>query len=201
MRKRAIFERAIADDTRAIELNPRLGHVYGNRAEAYKAMGDQDRALADFNSAIERDSKSAGAYAARSAIFASKGDYERAIADASSAIERNPKFAEAYVQRANLFLRKRAFDLSIADASKAIEFDSKNANAYDNRGFAYRPGEITTEPSRMIPGRSNSIQSSVMSTRIEPMRTKPRANSIWPLLITPNSTRWLLGMQMQASSA
>jgi tetratricopeptide (TPR) repeat protein len=44
---------AIADYTRATDINPRYGAAYFNRGIAYQAKGDHDRAIADFTKAIE----------------------------------------------------------------------------------------------------------------------------------------------------
>jgi hypothetical protein len=44
---------AIADLTRAIELQPKLGKAYYNRGLAYLALDDYDRAIADLRKAIE----------------------------------------------------------------------------------------------------------------------------------------------------
>jgi tetratricopeptide (TPR) repeat protein len=46
------YDRAIADFTEAIRLDPKLATAYSNRGLAYEKKGGYDRAIADFNQAI-----------------------------------------------------------------------------------------------------------------------------------------------------
>ena len=48
-------DRAIADYTVAIRLNPNFADAYGNRGAAYQAKSDNDRGIADATKAIEID--------------------------------------------------------------------------------------------------------------------------------------------------
>ena len=52
------FDRAIADYSEAIGLDPKYARAFNNRANAYRAKGDADRAAADHNEAIRIDPKS-----------------------------------------------------------------------------------------------------------------------------------------------
>jgi tetratricopeptide (TPR) repeat protein len=49
------WDRAIAEYSRAIELDPKLAAAYNYRGSAYGEKGDYDKAIADFNMAIELD--------------------------------------------------------------------------------------------------------------------------------------------------
>jgi tetratricopeptide (TPR) repeat protein len=49
------YDEALADYTRAIELDPSDAEFFGSRGQAYQAIGRYDEALADFNRAIELD--------------------------------------------------------------------------------------------------------------------------------------------------
>ena len=57
-------EEALADFTRAIELDPSLAWAIGGRGQTYQAMGRHEEALADFTRAIELDPNDAWALAA-----------------------------------------------------------------------------------------------------------------------------------------
>ncbi len=46
------YDRAIADYTEAIRLDPKYAHAYNNRGNAYGAKGDYDHAIADFDQVI-----------------------------------------------------------------------------------------------------------------------------------------------------
>jgi tetratricopeptide (TPR) repeat protein len=52
-------DRAIADYTQAIQLDPKSGRAYYGRGLVYRKKGDTDRAIADFTQAIKLDPKSA----------------------------------------------------------------------------------------------------------------------------------------------
>ena len=56
------MDRAIADYTEAIRLDPKYANAYSNRGVAYSDKGDKDRAIADFTEAIRLDPKYADAY-------------------------------------------------------------------------------------------------------------------------------------------
>ena len=80
------YDRAIADYTKAIKLNPKHAYGYHNRGITYSDKGDYDRAIADYDKAIGLNPKYASAYFNRGVAYGDKGDYERAIADYTQAI-------------------------------------------------------------------------------------------------------------------
>ncbi|MEI7933428.1 MAG: tetratricopeptide repeat protein, partial [Chlorobiaceae bacterium] len=55
------YQGAIADDNKAIELDPSYAEAYTGRAAAKFRMGDKPGAIADYTRAIELDPKSAEA--------------------------------------------------------------------------------------------------------------------------------------------
>jgi lipoprotein NlpI len=87
------FDRAIADYTQAIQLNPKDAKPHVNRANAYSDKGDFDRAVADYNEAIQLDPKFAFAYLNRGLANLFTGALPKAIADLNQASELDPKFA------------------------------------------------------------------------------------------------------------
>jgi tetratricopeptide (TPR) repeat protein len=82
------YERAIADMTRAIGVDPSYTIAIGNRGFVYNNKGDYDRAIADLTRAIELDPKDAFAFYNRSFAYGGKGDYDHAIADARLSFSR-----------------------------------------------------------------------------------------------------------------
>jgi len=90
------FGGAIADTSRAIELNPKYGKAYSNRGVAKYGKGDIDGAIEDFNSALEYDARPevrANAYSNRGTAKMKKGDRDGALADYNRAIELDPHLA------------------------------------------------------------------------------------------------------------
>jgi tetratricopeptide (TPR) repeat protein len=126
---------AIADYTRAIELDPRHTISYNNRGAEKLKKGDFDGAITDCNRAIELDPEYADAYAIRAYAKDKTGDSDGAMADLGPAIKLNPKDASAYDLRAELEARKKQYAAAIKDEQKAIELDPKNGRYYSNLGW------------------------------------------------------------------
>jgi len=84
------FDRAIADYTKAIKLNPKDADFYTNRGNAYDDKGEFDRAIADFGKAIKLNPKDANAYNNRGFACEKKGDWKQAIADYRKALRLLP---------------------------------------------------------------------------------------------------------------
>jgi tetratricopeptide (TPR) repeat protein len=132
------YDRAIADYTRAIELNPTDAVVYNNRGIAFRAKGDNDSAIADYTKVVELKPRDAVAYNNRGIAFRVKGDNDSAIADHSKAIDIDPELATAYNNRGIAFRAKGDNDGAIADHTKAIDIDPELVSAHYNRALAYR---------------------------------------------------------------
>jgi tetratricopeptide (TPR) repeat protein len=132
------YDPAIADYTKAIELNPTDAVVYNNRGIAYRAKGDNDSAIADYSKVVELKPRDAVAYNNRGIAYRAKGDNDSAIADHSKAIDIDPELASAYNNRGIAHRAKGDNDAAIADHTKAIDIDPEIAGAYYNRALAYR---------------------------------------------------------------
>jgi tetratricopeptide (TPR) repeat protein len=95
---RGDFDRAIADFSEAIRLEPRYpgsfngrGIAYNNRGLAYGNKKDFDLAIGDFSEAIRLNPTDAIAFNSRGHAFAQKKDLDSAIADFNEAIRLEPK--------------------------------------------------------------------------------------------------------------
>jgi tetratricopeptide (TPR) repeat protein len=130
-------DRAIADYTEAIKLNPKDVPAYNNRGTAWRDKGDLDRALADYNVAIRLDPNDAAAYNNRGNIRHEKGDDTGAIGDFTEAVRIDPKYALAYCNRGNAWHAKGDKDRAVADCTEAIRLDPNNAVSYRIRGTIY----------------------------------------------------------------
>jgi len=129
---------AIADYTRAIEINPKLLGAYGNRGYAKNVKGDLDGAIADYTRVIEINPKLSYAYFTRGNAKQAKGDLDGAIADFTRCIEINPKSLESYSNRGYAKQAKGDLDGAIADYNRTIEINPKYSEAYFGRGYAKR---------------------------------------------------------------
>jgi Flp pilus assembly protein TadD len=75
------WELAVADFTRAIELDPEDARPWLNRGSARDSLGELDPAVADFTRAVELDPGYVKAYASRGSACAELGLADRARAD------------------------------------------------------------------------------------------------------------------------
>ena len=127
---------AIADYSRAIELNPSLALAYFYRANSFCHVNNFDGAIDDYAKALEIDPSLVGAYVGRASSYLQKGDPDNAIADATKAITLNPAFAEAYRFRGDAYLRKANFVNALPDLDRNIELGNTTASAYLSRAVA-----------------------------------------------------------------
>ena len=93
--KKGDTDRAIADHTKAIAIDPEHANAYTNRGNAYASKGEIDRAIADFDKAIALNPEFVFAYNNRGLAYKKKGDKEQAIADFRKALEIDPSDQDA----------------------------------------------------------------------------------------------------------
>jgi tetratricopeptide (TPR) repeat protein len=135
--KKAVYDRAIADFTQAIRIDPDYAKAYYERGVAHLRKTDYDRSIVDFNQVIRLDPDYALAYNDRGLAYDNKGDPDRAIADYNQVIRLDPDYALAYNNRGLAYDNKGDPDRAIADYNQAIRLNPDYANAYINRGVAY----------------------------------------------------------------
>jgi tetratricopeptide (TPR) repeat protein len=122
-------DRAIADYTEAILLNPKNSIAYDDRGDAYQAKGDNDRAIADYSEAITIDPKRPAYYLDRGFPYQVKGDNERAIADYDEAIRLDPNSMRGYFNRGLAELYAGALPKALVDLKQASALDRTYAYA------------------------------------------------------------------------
>ncbi len=132
------WERAIADLTEAIRLEPENAKAYVGRGWAYEGKGDYPKCIDDCTDAIRLDPKLAEAYNYRGIAYADDGQPDKAIVECREAIRLKPKYADAYYNRARAYHCKGEYDAAIADYTEAIRLGPGMAHAYWGRGTCYR---------------------------------------------------------------
>jgi len=137
-------DRAFADYTLAIELNPLPAsdpnsNVYLVRGIAFESKGDETRAIADYDAAIRLDPYNATAYVSRGQTLNQKGDHDRAIADCTEAIRLDAKNFSAYDVRGKAYEAKGDDDRATADFIDAIRLNPAvdRVAVYIDRGNGY----------------------------------------------------------------
>lgn len=156
------FENAIAEYSKAIELNHGAIKSYYNRGQAHQERGDiyfdlgmdeaatdaYDKAKDDFSQVIDQQPDDRNmltdALYNRGMLYYQDASFAEAIADFDKAIELAPEDSELYLQRGDIYAEMGKTDLAIADFSKAIESMPDNPEAYYLRARAYEDkGENT----------------------------------------------------------
>jgi hypothetical protein len=96
------YEQAVAEYTKAIELDPNLASAYYNRGLAYFKMKQYDLALADFNKATELNPNASAAWTGRGTALQGLGKYKEALEAYNKALEINPNDQSAKDNRDRL---------------------------------------------------------------------------------------------------
>lgn len=128
---------ALADYSKAIELNSRFVRAYAKRGAIYDNKNQPDLALADFNRSIELNPQYSYPYFRRGNIYYNTQRYDQAIADYTKAIQYDPTYTYAYINRGVMYKVQGKYDLAMSDYAKAIELDPKDPDTYNNRGNVY----------------------------------------------------------------
>jgi Tfp pilus assembly protein PilF len=131
------LERALADSTAAIRLDPQAAALYAERAEVYRLQGDPERAVADCDQALLLDPRLAAAYCRRGAAYRDQGDLDRAVADCTRALRLDPKCAQANSERGDTYRRRGDLERALADCDQALAIDPNLALAYYHRALVF----------------------------------------------------------------
>jgi tetratricopeptide (TPR) repeat protein len=131
-------DEAIADFTRAIELDRNYTPAYRGRGRAMARKGELDRAIVDFNEALRLDPKAVAIYNDRGLAWRMKGDLDRAFEDFNAAIRLDSGYAAAYHNRAYAWDLKGDLERAIADYDEAVRLNPVDAVAYNNRGHLWQ---------------------------------------------------------------
>ncbi len=131
------IDRAIAEYSSALGLEPANVAVLNNRAYGYWSKGETDLAIADYSEAIRLDPNNVIALTNRAVAYNFKGEFNRAIADLDKAVELRP--ADARVWNSRCWGRALAGKLqeALADCNESLRLQPDSALALDSRGFTH----------------------------------------------------------------
>jgi tetratricopeptide (TPR) repeat protein len=124
------WDRAIADCTRSVELDPRQARVYAVRAAAHIEKNDYVSAKADYDHAIEQAPAWGFVLTARAGAKLRLNDPAGAIQDATRAMEVEPADWTAPFVRAQAKWRQGDKPGAIDDAGKAIQVNPRESEPY-----------------------------------------------------------------------
>lgn len=130
------LDKAIADYTEAVRLDPAYVDALNNRGNVYNTRGEHDKAIADYNRVIAIRPRHAEAHYNRGNACIAQGNYQQAIADYAEAIRINPGYAEAYNNLGNALSDTGSPDRALPLYAAAIRIKPLFPEAYANRGNA-----------------------------------------------------------------
>lgn len=131
------LDRALADYTETIRLQPDSDYYRYKRAEIYRMQGNMDGAIADFSEAIKLKPRDPGIYVARGNVYVLKRDFDHAVADYTEALEIYPQDSANYLtHRGNAYRAKGDLDQAISDYSAALAKNPNWVPAYYDRSLA-----------------------------------------------------------------
>jgi tetratricopeptide (TPR) repeat protein len=131
------LDQAMADYSRAIEIDPLFVEAYNNRGLVYQNKGSFNKAIDEYKKALTINPTFFKAYNNRGVAYQERGSLEQALADYNKAIAINPNYADAYYNRGLVYQSKDDFNQALADYNKAIAINPDYANVYNNRGNIY----------------------------------------------------------------
>jgi tetratricopeptide (TPR) repeat protein len=131
------YDKAIADYTEAIRLDPGDEIAYTARGNAWRARKEYEKAIADYTEALRVNPRYALAFNNRGNAWWARKEYEKAIADYTEALRLDPKDARAYGNRGISWRAQKEIEKAIADYTEAIRLDPTHASAYITRGHAW----------------------------------------------------------------
>lgn len=126
------YREAIADYTKAVELEPKFVDAYLKRCEMRYKLGDNQGVLNDCYEVLNIDPQVAKAHYYQGRARYSLGYVQPAIACYDSAIERDKNYPQAHYYRGIAYKELRQLALAIDDLTKAAKLfrSQKNYDAY-----------------------------------------------------------------------
>lgn len=125
------FDKAIADFTKAVELDPEHAYAWANRGVTYAHMNNAAAAKADLDRAESIDPRVEVVFHGRAVLAQTANDIPSAIAALTRAIDLKAKNSWALARRADLYFSRGDYDSAMADAQTLLDFDpTSKAGAY-----------------------------------------------------------------------
>jgi tetratricopeptide (TPR) repeat protein len=131
-------DRAIADYTQAIRLNPYGALTCVKRGDAYRSKGEYDRALADYTNALQLDPLCVVAHINRAATYRLRGQNKLALVDLTQATRLDAINPALWYERALTHRALNQFEEALADFDRAIGLNPADPDLYYQRGYTHQ---------------------------------------------------------------
>ncbi|MEZ0231007.1 MAG: tetratricopeptide repeat protein, partial [Planctomycetota bacterium] len=126
---------ALADATKALELEPRIQKMWAVRGTIRIDRKDHEGAISDFEHAVALDPKDGLSWGSLAAALHDMRQFDRAVSAANKAIENGDPLPMSFVVRAEGHKRKGDAANAIADFTRALDRDGRCTAALIGRGF------------------------------------------------------------------
>jgi tetratricopeptide (TPR) repeat protein len=167
-------DKAVADFSRAIELDPRHAEALAGRGVLYAELGQHEKAVADLSRFLELNPRNAAIWYWRGVCSSGLGRWDQAAADfgralaldpnnpvyrdskalaeCSGALARNPRDWDALLKRSGCHRRMGAWDKALADLAQVHELKPDLAAAWDDhaRLLVSCPDDRLRDPARAV---------------------------------------------------
>lgn len=135
------MERALADYSEKVRLQPDVADGYGWRGAVYLDQGDYAHALEDYSTAIRLEPEATDVpvwYHDRGVVRHEQGDYASAVADFTKAINLAPDYAANWNSRcwARAVWGRQLVE-ALDDCNEALALDPISYDTYDSRGLVH----------------------------------------------------------------
>lgn len=165
------YDKAEADISEAIRLEPKEGDLYVNRAFLRYNRDDYFGAMADYGYAIQLDPLNSAAIYNRGLLRMESRDNDRAIADFSRVLELDPEDYRALYNRALLYSDTRNYNAAMKDVNRLIERFPELPEALYMRSDIYR------RQGKMGPAESDYKRALAMAKALPAGGVSPDSNS------------------------
>jgi tetratricopeptide (TPR) repeat protein len=128
------YDKAIADFSKAIHLDPYNLNAYYFRGMTYGRIRESEQAIRDFRSAIDIDPYFVDAYRMMGLTYYEMRQYDHALELYDYALELAPDDPLLYLYKGDVLFMLREYERAFTDYSKAIQYDSYYPAAYCARG-------------------------------------------------------------------
>lgn len=128
------WENAVADLTKAIELDSTYPVSYANRGIVYGNLGQTENAIADFTRVLAIDPNYTLVRHNRGVAYGVAGQFDKAVSDLSIAIKLDPKYVSAYTNLCIIYLHKNQVDSAIEICRKGLKANPENPQLHASLG-------------------------------------------------------------------
>jgi tetratricopeptide (TPR) repeat protein len=143
--RRGEYERAAAEFTYCIQLDPSRIAAFARRGDVWRILGRSESAVADYSAYLDIEPTDATVLNNRGQLYAIAGQHRLAAADFTAALATKPDDPTALLGRGQALTRLGDHERALPDFTRTIELSPGSAFAYLERGTAYlQTGDTAT---------------------------------------------------------